>query len=376
MPIAVDNTTNTTGAGVTSVQAQHICTGTETNGILIVTVQMTDSALDDRTISAVTHNGKPLTHVNADADQASDGLRTEIWYRADPDTGGAQNIVVTAGGKCTDLSYGAISLTGVNSTVTQDTYYFDASDAGPTDSGGVWTNDANAFDQDGAIPSTFAYTLTDDSPLEGTGTTAPTTGDPIIFVEARVYGGGSQGKPSWTNWFKLLLPSGGWTWQRVNDLEVEFSRVESAAPSLWVLQAHFKHSGNLLLQIRHEDEPMLILDDAWAHKAEVRVSTGFGIQTATGSSVAPTLDITTTESSSYAIGSLASGESDGGKIAGAHSSIHKTDVGADTHAAQYVDAGGAGAQTMNYTDTDADTAWAMSAISVPVITRRIFVTVH
>jgi hypothetical protein len=154
MAIAVDNTSNGTDANAASLTVAHTCTGTETNGILIVTIQVTDSSSSDRVISTVTHNNEACTHLpGADSDDDTDGLRTEIWYRANPTTGGTPNIVVTPGGTCTDLSLGAISLTGVNSTnffVTADSYAEGNSDTGK---GGNSAGDGfgQAFTGDGNV---------------------------------------------------------------------------------------------------------------------------------------------------------------------------------------------------------------------------------
>ena len=126
-----------------------------------------------------------------------------------------------------------------------NTYYFDASDEGPTDTSEDWTDDANAFD---GSTATAATTIEWGSlGLDAGGTTAPTSGDVILGVKARHYGsviagGGVQletkiytnGKaellgtyneaatysPSWRSYFQLAVPSGGWTWQKANDLEV------------------------------------------------------------------------------------------------------------------------------------------------------------
>ena len=209
MAIAVDNvTSNSGGFGISSISAQHICTGTSSNGVLIVAVSVSDTTLTDRTVSSVTHNEEALTHLSADADDGAKE-RTEIWYRANPTTGGTPNIEVTCGGSCDAISYGAISLTGVNNS-------------------------------------------------------------------------------------------------------------------------------------------------------------SFVLQTATGDNTPPTLSITTISDSSYVIDALAHDEGDGTKIGTVHIEIHKTDIGTNVHGSQYVNAGGAGAQTMNYTDTDQDNSWALSAVSVQI----------
>ncbi|MCK9371057.1 hypothetical protein M0R04_14190, partial [Candidatus Dojkabacteria bacterium] len=132
-----------------------------------------------------------------------------------------------------------------NSGSTVNTYYFDAHIAGPTDSGAVWTDDASGFDSD-ATPSTFAYTTGILVVLSGTGTTAPTSGNAITQVRARMFGGQSAGTQTqsapiyngadllgtpithsgaalyeWGDYVTLSAPAGGWTWTIVNGLKVD-----------------------------------------------------------------------------------------------------------------------------------------------------------
>lgn len=78
----------------------------------------------------------------------------------------------------------------------------------------------------------------------------------------------------------------------------------------------------------------------------------------------PSITITTQSNGAYVIDSLVSGESDGTKIRSVHIEIHKTDVRADTTGSQYVDAGDAGDQIMNWEDDDVDTLWIMSAVAI------------
>lgn len=119
-------------------------------------------------------------------------------------------------------------------------YYFDASDSGPT---GSATNPSQAFNSNNAdaasnigIPPAY---------LVGGGTTAPTSGNTITLVRVRTKGSSSQLfgllAEVWTqglgeqlgtayasdfifgSWTSLSVPSGGWTWQKVNDLVVRFA---------------------------------------------------------------------------------------------------------------------------------------------------------
>ncbi len=130
------------------------------------------------------------------------------------------------------------------------TYYFDASDAGPTDTDNKWSNEPDAFD--GSIATSANQNIdTGSSILSGEGTTAPSSGTSISQVRARAYiydgGGGMSGSmtavnwredtaltgtllgtidpptaTAWTNYVTLTAPSGGWTWAKVQSLSVEF----------------------------------------------------------------------------------------------------------------------------------------------------------
>lgn len=127
------------------------------------------------------------------------------------------------------------------------TYYFNASQAGPTDAGAIWSNLPNAFD--GNI-LTFANSSNNGggSTLNGTGTTAPIIGPTISQVRARAYLGGastgslfvfavdifsgatdlgtmagSLGPIGATPFVTLSVPSGGWTWAKINALQAQIS---------------------------------------------------------------------------------------------------------------------------------------------------------
>ena len=123
-----------------------------------------------------------------------------------------------------------------------DTFTFDASDAGPTDNEATWTNDANAFDGDSSTTATTTTNGTETTDeLRGAGTNAPASGGTISGVEARIYTGtvGTQNwrvytdaeaesllntsttsDDTWSAWSALSVPSGGWTWAKVQALEL------------------------------------------------------------------------------------------------------------------------------------------------------------
>ena len=86
----------------------------------------------------------------------------------------------------TDL-YGEARPMGGRAGERIDVYYFDASDAGPTDNDAVWTDDANAFDGDeGTLASTTTVGTQTTNELRGEGTNAPATGGEVLLVEKAV----------------------------------------------------------------------------------------------------------------------------------------------------------------------------------------------
>jgi len=144
-----------------------------------------------------------------------------------------------------------IAVKDLSETITitdKNTYYFDISDGGATDADAVWTDpDSDVFDG-----STLTYSQgatagsTSSNFLFGAGTSAPTSGNTITQVRARIYAynagtttsaaiytdglgellgtptnNNSTGGGSWDSYATLSTPAGGWTWQKVNDLEVK-----------------------------------------------------------------------------------------------------------------------------------------------------------
>lgn len=137
----------------------------------------------------------------------------------------------------------------IDAASTESTYYFDCSDGGPTDPGGVWTDDPDAFDGNEA---NFAFgvspTVLNDY-LGGEGTNAPAADGTIIKVETRIrcrtsIVGRSIGwhirtdgwvtqlhtaaiQPGtsvvWSSYYELSVPSGGWTWAEIQALEVRIN---------------------------------------------------------------------------------------------------------------------------------------------------------
>ncbi len=126
-------------------------------------------------------------------------------------------------------------------------YDFDASDAAATDPDTVWTNEANAFDEDDGTDATCATNGTSTTnETKGEGTGAPASGDTIggVSIMVRALNTSSDvlgllvttdaGGETLLNTtqalttdvvdysFVLTVPSGGWTWAKIQALEVTY----------------------------------------------------------------------------------------------------------------------------------------------------------
>lgn len=142
-----------------------------------------------------------------------------------------------------------------------NTYYFDASDAAPTDPGSVWSNETLAFNSsnsDGA-DTPIANGSTSSNYMMAEGTNAPSSGGEISQVRARV---GLSSKiatsadsvinaaiytdslaellgtptadmflgapPVYGSYTTLTPPSGGWSWNTLAALEVKVYMTNSS----------------------------------------------------------------------------------------------------------------------------------------------------
>lgn len=135
-------------------------------------------------------------------------------------------------------------------------YYFDASDAAATDPNNVWTSEASVFDTS-ITTSGFSSTVGSASSnyVMAEGTNAPASGDNIlaVYVRPRAYRavasstmgievftdglGESLGSLtfsigasvlSYSDWQVLSTPTGGWTWAKLQALEVKAWALGSA----------------------------------------------------------------------------------------------------------------------------------------------------
>ena len=161
-------------------------------------------------------------------------------------------------------------------------YDFDASDAGPNDPGGVWTDDANAFDGD---DTTLASTSTSGSAsadyLEGEGTNAPASGPTInsasLYITAtedapnadfnfRVTTDGAAETllEDFTGAFTsladflsepLATPAGGWTWAIAQALEIRIWQTGGSTLEARRVQVIFniKGGGDIAVATQHAD---------------------------------------------------------------------------------------------------------------------------
>lgn len=122
-----------------------------------------------------------------------------------------------------------------------NTYYFDGSD-GVQDPDNVWENEPNAYDGNESTYAEYGglYVASESSYyLHIQGTNAPSSGNNITQVRARLKGFSSQGMQAiiytdglgqtlgttpltysdWSSYTTLTTPTGGWTWAKVQDLE-------------------------------------------------------------------------------------------------------------------------------------------------------------
>jgi hypothetical protein len=105
--------------------------------------------------------------------------------------------------------------TDYGAVATTTTYYMDGSDVAANDPNAVWTNETNADDGDTGTDAstTDSHTITDGN-LDIEGTNAPASGGTITNVRARTHDG-----TNYSNYQILDIPSGGWTWAKVQALE-------------------------------------------------------------------------------------------------------------------------------------------------------------
>ncbi len=134
--------------------------------------------------------------------------------------------------------------------LTGASYLFDASDAGPTDPDNVWSNDSNAFTDDGNLANILAVEGIGSATSEylgGEGTNAPASGAAFgsVFLRLRAQAGivstgigvrvttdgASETLLSTTQtvftalddyYFRLATPAGGWTYAKLQALEIRF----------------------------------------------------------------------------------------------------------------------------------------------------------
>lgn len=157
-----------------------------------------------------------------------------------------------------------------------NTYYFDASDAGPTDPDSVWTGDANAFD---GSTGTYASTTTSgagEGPNELTaeGTNAPSSGGTISLVRVRVHNG-----DAWNSYSTVTEPGGGWTWAAVQELEALCGYLAFAGNT----NVRIYESADLYGSSIGESDAALVSGESRVSRIELEVTSG-SPDIATGSS--------------------------------------------------------------------------------------------
>lgn len=137
-------------------------------------------------------------------------------------------------------------------------YYFDASDDAVTDTNAAWGSEANIFDASETSTGTCGVAGSNSSNFAfAGGTNAPGSGTTIAKVQTRIRYAGSNANSrtvgwqvytdslgeslgsftqvmtsstaAWSAWNDLTTPSGGWTWAKVQALEVKVWEVSGGA---------------------------------------------------------------------------------------------------------------------------------------------------
>ena len=142
----------------------------------------------------------------------------------------------------------------VRDFIAQIKYLLDTSDAGPTDPGGVWSDDADAFVDDTNEATTTTSGSSASNYLEGEGTAAPGSGIAITRVRLSVEAAESGADAvlgvrvttdgaaetlldttqaltttSTAYEFDLTIPTGGWDYAKLQALEIRFWRDSGSA---------------------------------------------------------------------------------------------------------------------------------------------------
>lgn len=106
--VAIDDVTESgEQSNETSWTFQHTCTGDD----LVLTVGVFTWDIVAGNVTSVIYNGDPLQEIGYGMEYRT---RAELWYMANPDTGGAYDIVVNFSHDVNYISIGAISFTGVD----------------------------------------------------------------------------------------------------------------------------------------------------------------------------------------------------------------------------------------------------------------------
>jgi len=115
--IAFDATSNDGDPGaVSSGSFAHTSTGTDL--LIFVGVSMDDTIESDMNVTALTYNTVSLTEIRRDLN-SPDNVASEIWYDAGPSTG-SNTVSYTLNGTVSNVTAGAITLTGVDQSSPLD----------------------------------------------------------------------------------------------------------------------------------------------------------------------------------------------------------------------------------------------------------------
>jgi hypothetical protein len=109
-PTSSGNQTNSSGFSFNHTTAAN-------TKCLVVVVTGYDSSATDSVINSVTWNSVGMTEIAAGRYRSGSGF-ISIWWKMNPQIGGAYSVTVTAGGTCTDIQATAIGLIESNSALT------------------------------------------------------------------------------------------------------------------------------------------------------------------------------------------------------------------------------------------------------------------
>jgi len=271
--------TTTTSSSSTSTTSSSSSTST------------TSSSSSTSTTSSSSSTSTTSSSSSTSTTSSSSSTSTTSSSSSTSTTSSSSTSTTSSSSSTSTTSSSSSSSTSTTTTLPWDvyTYWFNASDAGPTDVNGDWTDDANAFD--GNVNTSAGVTATG-SNLNGTGTNSKTSGTSITQVRARMLTRETGFTAQWSDYITVTPPTGGWTWQKANDLEC---RLRLYAIAFTSAIADIYHSGESIGQISKDG-----YDNGFQinfHRIEIEIS-ALASGTTTSTTTTSSSSTSTTSSSS------------------------------------------------------------------------------